>query len=104
MSVFVNKFLFSTTLFKVVADVLKVDRRAEEEKRRREEERRKQIKIEERTKRQSVPEKKTVQLQTEVEDNWITLIGVSPKDYGMNHKRHQKLIFSNVSPSVTMSS
>ncbi|KAF4103169.1 hypothetical protein G5714_016052 [Onychostoma macrolepis] len=65
----------------VVADVLQVDRRAEEEKRRREEERRKQIKIEERTKRPSVPEKKPVQLQTEVEDDWFTLGGVSPKDY-----------------------
>ncbi|XP_016139000.1 protein 4.1b [Sinocyclocheilus grahami] len=58
----------------IVADVLKVDRRAEEEKRRREEERRKQIQIEERT-------KKTVQLRTEVEDDWFILMGDSPKDY-----------------------
>lgn len=87
MAVFVNKFLFSTTLFKVVADVLKVDRRAEEEKRRREEERRKQTQIEERTKRPSVPEKKPVQLQTEVEDDWFTFMGVSP---GMNHKIYRK--------------
>ncbi|XP_016365535.1 trichohyalin-like [Sinocyclocheilus rhinocerous] len=61
----------------VVADVLKVDRRAEEEKRRREEERRRQIKI----KTPSVPEKKPVQLQTEAEDGWFTLVGISPKDY-----------------------
>uniref|UniRef100_A0A671MUI0 SAB domain-containing protein n=2 Tax=Sinocyclocheilus anshuiensis TaxID=1608454 RepID=A0A671MUI0_9TELE len=65
----------------VVADVLKVDRRAEEEKRRREEESRRQIKIEERTKTPSVPEKKPVQLQTEAEDGWFTLMVISPKDY-----------------------
>uniref|UniRef100_A0A8C1NH87 Protein 4.1 n=1 Tax=Cyprinus carpio TaxID=7962 RepID=A0A8C1NH87_CYPCA len=65
----------------VVADVLKVDRSAEEEKWRREEERRKQIKIEERTKTPSVPEKKPVQLKTEAEDEWFRLMGVSPKDY-----------------------
>uniref|UniRef100_A0A673JHE8 Protein 4.1 n=1 Tax=Sinocyclocheilus rhinocerous TaxID=307959 RepID=A0A673JHE8_9TELE len=65
----------------IVADVLKVDRRAEEEKRRREEERRKQIQIEERTKKTVIPEKKTVQLRTEVEDNWFILMGDSPKDY-----------------------
>ncbi|XP_042596991.1 protein 4.1b [Cyprinus carpio] len=65
----------------VVADVLKVDRSAEEEKWRREEERRKQIKIEERTKTPSVPEKKPVQLKTEAEDDWFRLMGVSPKDY-----------------------
>ncbi|XP_073703127.1 protein 4.1b [Garra rufa] len=64
----------------VVTDVLKVDRRAEEEKRIREEERRKQIKIEETIKRPSVPEKKPVQLQTEVEDDWFTPMGVSRKD------------------------
>ncbi|KAK2903006.1 hypothetical protein Q8A67_007719 [Cirrhinus molitorella] len=65
----------------VVTDVLKVDKRAEEEKRRREEERRKQIKIEETTKRPPVSEKKPVQLQTDVEDDWFTLLGVSRKDY-----------------------
>ncbi|RXN30419.1 erythrocyte membrane band [Labeo rohita] len=70
----------------VVTDVLKVDRRVEEEnwrreQERREEERRKQIKIEEATKRPSVPEKKPVQLQTEVEHDWFTLMGVSRKDY-----------------------
>ncbi|XP_026140697.1 protein 4.1b isoform X1 [Carassius auratus] len=65
----------------VVADVLKVDRRAEEEKMRWEEERRKQIKIEERIKTPSVPEKKPVHLQTEVEDDWSTLMGISSKDY-----------------------
>ncbi len=81
-----------------------MDRRAEEEKMRREEERRKQTQIEERTKRPSVPEKKTVQLQTEVENDWFTFMGVSPNDYGMNHKTHRKLIFYNVGPSVTMSS
>ncbi len=99
-----KQFLFSNTLFKVVADVLKVDRRTEEEKRRREEERRKQTQTEERTKRPSIPEKKPVQLQAEVEDDWFTFMGVSPKDYGMNHKRHRKLIFYNVGPSVTTSS
>uniref|UniRef100_A0A8C1XDQ9 Protein 4.1 n=1 Tax=Cyprinus carpio TaxID=7962 RepID=A0A8C1XDQ9_CYPCA len=62
-------------------DVLKVDRSADEEKWRREEERRKQIKIEERTKTPSVPEKKPVQLKTEAEDEWFRLMGVSPKDY-----------------------
>uniref|UniRef100_A0A671M5Q4 Protein 4.1 n=1 Tax=Sinocyclocheilus anshuiensis TaxID=1608454 RepID=A0A671M5Q4_9TELE len=65
----------------IVADVLNVDRRAEEEKRRREEERRKQIQIEERTKKTVIPEKKTVQLRTEVEDDWFILMGDSPKDY-----------------------
>uniref|UniRef100_A0A8C1YJW9 Protein 4.1 n=1 Tax=Cyprinus carpio TaxID=7962 RepID=A0A8C1YJW9_CYPCA len=61
----------------VVADVLKVDRRAEEEKRRREE----VEEIEERTKKTLVPEKKPEQLQTEVEDDCFILLGVSPKDY-----------------------
>ncbi|XP_056123637.1 protein 4.1b [Rhinichthys klamathensis goyatoka] len=65
----------------VVADDLKVDRRAEEEKRRREEERKKQIRVEERPKRPSVPEKRPVQLQTELEDDWFTLMGAFPKDY-----------------------
>lgn len=78
LAVFVNKFLIST-LFKVVADVLKVDRRAEEEKRRREE----VEEIEERTKKTLVPEKKPEQLQTEVEDDCFILLGVSPKDYGI---------------------
>ncbi|KAK7147344.1 hypothetical protein R3I94_010004 [Phoxinus phoxinus] len=65
----------------VVADDFKLDMRAEEEKRRREEERKKQIRVEERPKRPSVPEKRPVQLQTELEDGWFTLMGVSPKDY-----------------------
>ncbi|XP_051720214.1 protein 4.1b isoform X3 [Ctenopharyngodon idella] len=65
----------------VFADVLKVDRRAEEEKRRREEERRKQIRVDERPKRPSVPVERPVQLQTEVEDDWFTLMGISRKDY-----------------------
>ncbi|XP_067304720.1 protein 4.1b [Pseudorasbora parva] len=64
-----------------VADVVKVDRRAEEEKMRREEERRKQIRVDERPKRPHVPEKRPVQLQTEVEDNWFTHMGISSKDY-----------------------
>ncbi|XP_016142472.1 titin-like [Sinocyclocheilus grahami] len=42
---------------------------------------RRQIKIEERTKTPSVPEKKPVQLQTEAEDGWFTFMGISPKDY-----------------------
>ncbi|ROL47777.1 Protein 4.1 [Anabarilius grahami] len=62
-------------------DVLKVDRRAEEEKMRREEERKKQIRVDERPKRPSVPEKRPVQLQTEVEDDWFTLTDISSKDY-----------------------
>ncbi|XP_039535970.1 protein 4.1b isoform X4 [Pimephales promelas] len=65
----------------VVADYLKVDRSAEEKKRRREEERKKQIRVEERLKRPAVPEKRPVQLQTALEDDWFTLIGASPKDY-----------------------
>ncbi|XP_051576291.1 protein 4.1b isoform X2 [Myxocyprinus asiaticus] len=65
----------------VVADVIKVDKRAEEEKRRREDERRKQIQVDDRQqKRPAIPEKKTVQLQREVEDDWFTFMGVSPKD------------------------
>ncbi|XP_052000339.1 protein 4.1b [Xyrauchen texanus] len=64
----------------VVADVIKVDKRAEEEKRRREEERRKQIQVEDRQqKRPAIPEKKPVQLQREVEDDWFTFVGVSLK-------------------------
>ncbi|XP_077069315.1 protein 4.1b isoform X4 [Siphateles boraxobius] len=62
-------------------DDLNVDRWAEEEKRRREEERRKQIRVKERPIRPSAPEKRPVQLQTELEDDWFTLMGVSPKDY-----------------------
>lgn len=76
--------------FKVFADYLKVDRRAEEEKRRREEERRKQIRVEERPIRPSIPEKRPVQLQTELEDDWFTLMGISPKHYGIYHKQNQK--------------
>lgn len=95
MAVFVKKIVFST-FFKVVADDLKVDRRAEEEKRRREEERKRQMRVEERPKRPSVPEKRPVQLQTELEDDWFILMGVSPKDYGMYHKQNQKhLIIRN---------
>ncbi|XDV40311.1 hypothetical protein PO909_009415 [Leuciscus waleckii] len=65
----------------VVADYLKVDRRADEEKRIREEERRKQIRVEERPIRPSVPDKRPVQLQTELEDDWFTFMGISPKHY-----------------------
>ncbi|XP_067264543.1 protein 4.1b isoform X2 [Chanodichthys erythropterus] len=65
----------------VFADVLKVDRRAEEEKMRREEEKKKQIRVDERPKRPSVPEKRPVQLQTEVEDDWFTFMGISSKKY-----------------------
>ncbi|XP_048008166.1 protein 4.1b isoform X1 [Megalobrama amblycephala] len=65
----------------VFADVLKVDRRAEEEKIRREEEKKKQIRVDERPKRPSVPEKRPVQLQTEVEGDWFTLMGISSKEY-----------------------
>jgi len=73
-----------------------VDRSAEEKKRRREEERKKQIRVEERLKRPSVPEKRPVQLQTALEDDWFTLIGASPKDYGMYHKQnHKHLIIRN---------
>lgn len=73
-----------------------MDRRAEEEKRRREEERRKQIRVDERPKRPSVPVERPVQLQTEVEDDWFTLMGISRKDYCMYHKQNQKhLIIRN---------
>lgn len=54
---------------------------------RREEESKKQIRVDERPKRPSVPEKRPVQLQTEVEDDWFTFMGISSKDYGMYHKQ-----------------
>lgn len=65
-----------------------MDRRAEEEKMRREEEKKKQMRVDERPKRPSVPEKRPVQLQTEVEDDWFTLMGISSKEYGMYHKQN----------------
>ncbi|XP_073780735.1 protein 4.1b isoform X2 [Danio rerio] len=56
-------------------------RRREEEMWRREEEKRIQIKAEERLKRAAVSEERAVQLQTEVEDDWYMLMGITLKDY-----------------------
>nr|XP_055066071.1 protein 4.1b isoform X2 [Misgurnus anguillicaudatus] len=76
----------------VAADVIKVDKRAEEvrrreverrmeeERRRREEARKMQIKVDDREKRQVIQEKRPVRLRREEEDDWFTLMGVSPKD------------------------
>lgn len=60
-------------------------RRREEEMWRREEKKRIQIKAEEKLKRAAVSEERPVQLQTEVEDDWYMLMGISLKDYSTYH-------------------
>ncbi|XP_065101632.2 protein 4.1b isoform X2 [Paramisgurnus dabryanus] len=76
----------------IAADVVKVDkrgeevrrreveRRMEEERRRREEARKMQIKVDDRQKRAVIPETRPVRVRREEEDDWFTLMGVSPKD------------------------
>lgn len=70
------------SIFKVVADVIKVDKRGDEVKRREEErrratERRQQIQIEEKRLAGAVWQPR------ETEDDWFTLMGVSSNDSGM---------------------